>query len=213
MENEQKEMKIEEIQAKINDILDLNEMEALIKSNQVEFDLEGKKYRVCKPSFAQKQEVYSKKSEKFIELLRNDNLVLENDLKKMYFKKNIDIDKMTRELQAKIQVRDGLMLELGKAIKEEKADFELKNYKVEIEKLNSEIQAASIYKTQLLQFSIENQVLIYTYSYLTFLTAEKKEGETWVRVWTNYEDFKNDKENLVNKFSYYVTMLTSIEEL
>jgi hypothetical protein len=105
------------------------------------------------------------------------------------------------------------MIKLGELIKNKGNEIELNNFKNEIEILNSEIGLLSIRKTSFLEFSLENQVMIYTYSYLTYLLAEKKEGENFVRVWNTYADFENDKENLVNKFSYYVTVMTGVEEL
>jgi len=209
----QKEQEINEVQKKINEVLNLGEIEDLIKSNEKIFEVNNITYRVRKPTFKQRQEAYKKRIEKFTELLQNDKYVLESDLKTSYLKRNIDIDAMTRSIQNKMNNRDSLMLKLGEMIKNKVAENELETVKNEVQALNKEIQRLSIQKTNLLEFCIENQVAIYTYSYLTFLLAEKKEGDNWVRVWNTWEEFENEKEGLINRFSYYVTMMSGWEEM
>jgi hypothetical protein len=213
LENLKTEQEIKEIKDKIQDMLNLNEIEELIKKNEHTFEFEGITYRVTKPNFKQKQEAYKRRIEKFTELLQNDKYMLEKDLKETYLKRGIDIDALTKEIQNKMKQRDDLMIKLGELIKNKGNELELNNFKNEIEILNSEITFLSIRKTSYLEFSLETQVMVYTYSYLTYLLAEKKEGESFVRVWNTYSDFENDKENLVNKFSYYVTVMTGVEEL
>ncbi len=211
--NETKEVKVEEIQKKINDILDLSEMEDLIKSNEKIFELNNVTYRVRKPNLKEKQEAYRKRVEKFTELLYDKKYKLEEDLKQVYLERGIDINAITLDIQNKMLKRDGLMVKLGEAIKNKAVEPDLLAYKEEITDITFQIQNLSIRKTGLLEYSIENQVMIYAYSYLTFLIAEKKEGEQWVRVWKDWSEFENDKEVLVNKFSMYVTLISNIEEI
>jgi len=207
------ETTIKEVQDKLKDILNLNEMENLIKSNEIEFDYKDTKYRVKKPTFSQKQEAYKKRVEKFTELIQDPKYILESDLKITYLKRNVDIDAMTREMLELIQKRDKLMVELGGVIKDKGTESELKQYKEEIEKLNNQIQILNIKKSSYLEFSLENQVMIYTYSYMTYLLSEKLVEDKWVKVWATYQDFENDKEGIVNKLSYYTTLIFGVEEL
>lgn len=225
MNDIEKKEKIEEISNKLKDILNMNEIESLLKSNEIVFEEGDMKYRVRKPSFKQKQEAINKRVEKFTELIKNDKYMLEEDLKVQYLKRGIDIDGYTKKIQQAMQERDRLMLKLGEEIKNKTDEKDWALYKEEIEKTNVDIQRYTIEKTKLLEFSIENQVLIYTYSYLTFLLGEKylkgkdlgegnKEPDPgWLKVWNTWEEFQNEKENLINKFAYYTTFLTSIEEL
>ena len=208
-----KEKTLEEIKKKMNDLLDLSEIEELIKSNEKIVEIDGVTYKVGRPTFRQKQEVYKKRIEKFTELLQNDKYILEADLKASYLKRNINIDEMTNKIMNLIKRRDDLMLKLGEAIKNGAPDPDLTQYENQIKELSQEISLDTMKKTILLEFCIENQVLIYIYSYLTFILAEKKEGENWVKVWNTWEDFQNDNSNLGNKLSYYVTMLNSLESL
>jgi len=207
------EQKIEEIRKKITDILDLGEIEELLKTNEKIFEYNGVTYRVRKPNFKEKQEAYQKRIEKFTELLKNEKYSLEEDLKQSYKKRGIDIDVISQEMYDKIKKRDELMIQLGELIKNGAPDSDLQKFKIEVQSLNTEIQLLSIRKTSLLEFSIENQVLIYTYSYLTLLLSEKKEGENWVRVWKTFDEFQSDTSAAVNRLSYYVTLITSTNEL
>lgn len=206
-----KEQEIENIKKKMTDILDLTEIEELLKSNEKIFEDNGVTYRVRKPNYKEKQEVYQKRVEKFTELLGNEKYSLESNLKKMYLKRNIDIDAMTINMTNKIKRRDELMLQLGELIKNGGSEDDLKKYEDEIKLLQEEIKLISINKTSLLEFSIENQVIIYTYSYLTFLVSEKKEGENWVKVWKDFNEFQNDSTSIGNKLAYYVTLISSLE--
>lgn len=206
------EEQIKDIKKKMTDVLELSETEELLKSNEKIFEHEGVTYRVRKPTFKEKQEVYQKRVEKFTELLKNDKYSLERDLIKTYLKRDIDIEAMSQEMFNKAKRRDDLMVQLGELIKNGSPDNELEQYKTEIQQLNAEIQAVTIQKTSLLEFSIENQVLIYVYSYMTFLVSEKKEGDNWIKVWKTFDEFQNSTGSLVNKLSYYTTLMGGYEE-
>jgi len=217
MENEIKEtsseLQVAEIKKKLTDLMDLSATEELLSNNNKIFEENGVTYRVHKPTFKEKQEIYQKRVEKFTELLNNEKYFLEKDLKKTYLKRDINIDAMTQEMSNKMKRRDEIMLQLGELIKNGAPDDDLLKYKNEIQAINAEIQIISIEKTTLLEFSIENQVMIYIYSYMTFLVSEKKVGENWVRVWNTFNEFQNDSSNIVNKLSYFATLLGSSSEM
>jgi len=210
-EEQKKELEIKEVKDKITEILNIGEVEELIKSNEKIFEENGITYRVKKPDSKQKKETYEKKIEKFTELLRNDKFVLEKDLKELYLKRGIDIDGMTKKIREKMNSRDDLMFRLGEAIKNKAPIPDLETFKKEIQSLNEEIQDLSIEKTRYLEASIEQQVMIHTYSYLTYLIGEKKEGDNWVRIWNSWDEFENDKDKIANRVSYYCTLMSSIE--
>lgn len=209
--NEQKEIKIEEVEKKVKEILNISEVEDLIKSNEKIVDYKDVTYRVKKPNFRQKQETYSKRVERFTYLLKDDKYMLESDLISNYKKRGIDIDDISKKINDLQIKRNDLMFNLGEAIKKGSSDSDLNKYKEEIESLNNEIRILTFQKTSYLEFSIENQVMIYMYSYLTFILTEKKDGENWVRLWNTWEEFQSSSEDLINLLSYYITMLTTLE--
>lgn len=215
MEEQMKEelqiQKIEELSKKINEVLDLGETEELLKSNEKIFEVEGVTYRVRKPIYKERRELYQKRLEKFTELLNNEKYALEDSLKKMYKKRDIDIDALSLEIANKLKRRNELMFQLGELIKNNAPEADLEKFKNEILNLQNDVRSISIQKTQLLEYSIENQVLIYIYGYLTFLISEKKEGDNWVRVWNSFEDFQNDLSALANQLSFYSAYIGNVD--
>ena len=209
--DEIKEQKAEEIKEKIGNIMNLDKIADLLKSNEKEFIIGGITYKVRKPNAYEKQEAYKKRIEKYVELLKDDKYSLEEDLKNIYLKRGIDIDKMNSDMNFLNKTKETFMEKLGAALANKAGDAETENYKKEIETLNNQIYDISNKKTRLLEFSIENQVLIHTISYLTFLITEKKEGESWVKVWKTWENFIDGDSDLVNMASYYTTFISSIE--
>ena len=126
---EQIALEIKDLEKKVKDLLDINEIDELIKSNEQIFDYEEKTYRIRKPVLKQKQLVYSRKIEEYTKYIQDDRYLLENDLKKLYLKRNIDIEALNAEIQNKITRRNDLMLKLGKALKDKAPDNELQQFK------------------------------------------------------------------------------------
>lgn len=211
-EIKQEEVKVpnkntDEVLKEINTLLNLNDIADLINSNEKIFEFEGVTYRVRKPNFNQKQEIYNKKMERYIEMLKNDKYLLAKDLVELYKKRGIDLNELDINLKNKIKKRDDFMVKLGGEIKNNANDESLKVLKTEIEELNLAIQVLSIEKTSYLEISIENQLNSYIYSYCIYLVTEKKDGENWVKVWDSYDKFMNDKQELLSKLIYYGTMM------
>ena len=203
----------DEVLKKMNDMLDLNEISELINSNEKVFELKGITYRIKKPNYNQKQEVYKKRIEKYIEMLKDEKCLLEKDLKELYKKRGIDTDEMQRNMNSKMKKRDEFMVQLGGEIKRNTSDPALKELKKEIDDINLQIQVLSIEKSSLLEFSLEQQLLIYVYTYFVFILAEKKEGDNWIKVWKDWDEFMNSDQELINRFSYYVTVIIGNEGL
>lgn len=207
------EKSTDEVYKKMHDMLNLNEIADLINSNEKIFEFEGVTYKVTRPNFNQKQEVYNKKIEKYVEMLRNDKYLLTKDLKELYKKRGIDLDTIEINLKNKMKRRDDFMIKLGGEIKNNSNEETLQTLKKEIEELNTEIQVLSVEKSSLLEVSIEQQLLVFVYSYFVYLITTKKEGERWIKVWNNYDEFMNSKQALINRLSYYVTMIIGSEGL
>jgi len=217
-----KQEQIQKANDEITKLRKLGEIEELIKNNEIEIEYEGTTYKVIKPTFSQKQDAWKKKIDKYVELLKNENNVLEADLRILYKKRGIDIDEMDKRMLTLQMKKDDLMLKLGEALKNKAPDNELEIYKKEIEVLLDEIQNISIKKTLLFESTIENQVLMYIYTYLAYLITYKKvigkdlgegnkEADTWIRLWNTWEEYKNASEALINKISYYAAFIIGID--
>ena len=81
------------------------------------------------------------------------------------------------------------MLDLGKAIKENRPNPELIKYKEEILSIGSSMQLLNQEKQSLLEYSIENRILMEVYSYMIWIISEKQVGNDWVQIWNTYEEF------------------------
>jgi len=163
--------------------------ETAIRDNQIEFEVDGVSYRVRKSNYKEKQDANQFRMKRFVELLRDPDVLLEKDLKQLYLKKGIDIDSIDKQVLGLDKQQKVLMLDLGKAIKNNKSKPELQQYKEEILQIASSIQMLNQEKQQYLEFSLENRILMELYSYVIWLIAEKQVGDKWVRIWNKYEDF------------------------
>jgi len=201
------EKKIQEKLSELKKNIDQTFVEELLANNEKEFEYKGVTYRIRRPTFKERQEAYQKRNEKFVELLKNDKYLLEEDLKKLYKQRGVDIDELDKKISLLQKQRNDLNLKLGKALEEKKSEPELKIYRDEIEKINEQIELLSIKKTNLLEYSIERQTFIFLYTYLTYLITEKKENNTWVKAWNSFEEFQNCSEDLVNLVSFYAAAM------
>jgi len=205
---------------KMKDEIDVNFVDKLLQNNEVEFTFKDIKYRVRKPSFGERQDGYKKRIEYYTQLLQekdeNGNFKYKDEisLRKLYKERGIDIDDLDAQFKTLEQNKKILQTKLGKALKDNKSDKDLESYKKEIEQINDNQKDISARKTIYLEYSLENQTSIFTYSYLAHLITEKQEGDKWVRVWDNYKDFENDDEMFVNTvLSYTFVMIIPSSEL
>lgn len=224
MEELENIQKIEAVKKKLNEIMELDAVGDFLKSNEFEFEFKGNKYRVRKPSYKIKQEAYQKRLSKYSILLKEKNedgtfkYSIEEDLLKNYKERGIDVDGMNKQMDNLVLDKERLMMRLGKGLTDKIAENELNLYRKEIEKINQSIQKLSAKKGALLEFSIENQVLLYFYAYLTYLMAEEykkgkdlgegnKESDEWKRVWNTFAEYENADEELILEFSYRAVFL------
>lgn len=205
--------KVKEITEKIQTSMDVDLIESTLKNNVFEFELDGEKFRVRKPTFSEKNIVYKKKVEKFTELIKDKSLMLESAWIKQYKERGVDIDELDDRMVALQKQKENLQLVLGKEIEAKGSEEDLKKIKDEIVQIQTEQAGFSVQKTTLLQFSIEYQLNVYVYSILTTLIAETEVNGTWVKVWKSYEEFENSDEKKVNKITFYASLIIRDETL
>jgi hypothetical protein len=186
-------------------------VEDAVKNNTASFDFEGVTYRATKPNYKQKQDVYKERVKKFTELLKDTAYSLERDLKKIYLARGIDLDGMITKVTALEKEKQNLQYKLGEALKNSAGDNDCIILKKEIERVTAEQQVVAIERNSYLEFSVENQVLIHMYSYMTYLVSEKKEGDTWVRAFNTFEEFLAGNESLINQLAFLTTALAANE--
>jgi len=211
--------KTEKIKEDMNKAIDETNVEELIRANVAEFEHKDIKYRVSRPNGVQRKELYKERGKKHIELLNEGSFKPQEVLINLYLKQNIDIDGMDRKMLALNKQKQDLNMKLGQALKDKASDKELQLFKDEIQKIRELQQELSIKKTNYLEFSLENQVNMFTYSYCSYLVTEKevkgeKEGETkWVKAFDKFEDFQNGDEELLNMITFRASILMMPQEL
>jgi len=204
--------------SKMNDIIESTLVEEVIKDNKSEFELDGVKYKIEKPNHKIKSEAYRMKTEKFLSLLGEKNkdgtfkYLLEDDLKKAYKERGIDIDKMGIKMTELEGKKNQFKFKIGKSLADKKNVSDIEIFKKEIEDINLEERKLSIKKAKLMEYAIEQQVLIFVYSYLIYLSAYKlNEKKKWVRVWNSFDEFENDQERIINNISFNATFILKDE--
>ncbi len=200
-----------EIAKELTEMFQRETVENAVNNNVGEFEILEVPYRVSKPTYGQKQKTYKKRAEKFTELIQDKTLMLEKDLKKQYKERGIDIDEMQTKIISLEREKHNIQLKLGEALVKQASDTELKAYKEQIEEIQAKQINISIEKTNLLDFTIEQQLFVFTYTYLTFLIAEKKVDDKWVKVWNTWEDFENSDEDLIKEISYHASLIMKDE--
>ena len=100
------EKKLKEVKGKLDELIKKDIVESSLGSNEIEFEIGFEKYKVVKPSYKDKQETYKQRALKYTELLTatddKGNYIYksEDDLKKIYKKRGIDIDEMENKIKA-----------------------------------------------------------------------------------------------------------------
>jgi hypothetical protein len=208
------ENKIDEVKAlqeKVNKFLEMEKVVDLLTKNVVEFEHDGIKYRIRKPTYKQKMEVNEKRIYKYTDQLKNTSLLMEKDLIEIYKKRGIDIPALDSKILTLDKTRKALMLKLGEGLKQLLPDTELKTLKDEIQSILKEQQELTLQKILYLDSSVESQVNIYVFTYLGFLLTERQDGGNWVRGWIDYEEFMNQPDSLINTITFYVTFVSQAE--
>lgn len=191
---------VQKIIDKLNEDRDIAQLEDLLHSNIKEFELNDKKYRVRLMSLKEKEELHFLRLQKFGELFKNENILLEKDLITIYQKRGIDIDGLNDSLTKLDFEMINVQKNLGKAIAENNSEVTLKSYKDKYDVLKKERDIVQFQKDDLLQYSLENQLLSAVSEYVTYLTLDIYNKDKWSRLFKTFEEFQNCEDNeLINK--------------
>lgn len=211
---EERIQETKEVQEVLKKTLEEEKIKQMIENNEVEFEVENIKYKVKKPTHQDRQEVFKKKCEKQVELLKERNNdgtfrnLNEKDLIKLYKERGIDIDEISKTINS-LQVKEKqLLLKLGKDLKDQRPDNILDSQRKEISDIREKMINLSIERTDLLDMSIESQLLMFIYAYYTYLVTERFENDNWIKNWNSFDDYNKENNNeLVNLASSYTTYL------
>ncbi len=188
-----------------------SEVERKIKDNKIIFKIAGKIYRVRRPTYDEQMKSEKFRRTKYIELINDKSMLFRKQWNKKYKEKGIDLDKMDVDVATLQNKIESIMLRLAKTQNEK----DVKKLRDEILDLRTEQATISVEKTDLLSYSIEDQLMIAVNSYYAYLLLEKPakdireyEDGKWDRVFDKYEDFTTSQEtDLINKTYRYVSDL------
>jgi hypothetical protein len=209
---ENKELKgkdeAEKILTDMTQKFELDKMESIIKDNKIDFTLNDKQYRVRLLSLRDKEELDELRRKKFTQLLKDKDVVFEENLIKLYKEKGIDINSIKDEINKLENERITIELKLGEALSKNSGDAILKAYKEEIEKNNYLIQIKLIQKSDLLAYSFENQLLNYVAKLIAYLSLDILENDKYKRLFNTIEEFDNcEDEKLIGLSTKYALLL------
>ncbi len=207
---EKKELNKREIAEKllktINELDMGSAVERKIKDNKIIFKVAGKIYRVRRPTYQEQMDSEKFRRTKYVELVNDKSMLFKKQWVKKYKEKGIDLDKMDIDVIALQNKVEGIMLRLAKS----QNDKDVKKLRDEIVELRTKQAMISVEKTDLLSYSIEDQLMIAVTSYYAYLLLEKpeeaendEEGK-WIRVFDKYEDFtvSQDSDLITNTYRY-----------
>jgi len=207
MDKEKKSEKIaiaKEASKAYRDLEESVRMENIVKDNKIEFKSGDKNYRIRKPNLEEQQEIDDVRRKKYLELMRDDSYLFRKQWVKEYKKKGIDIDKMDNDIKLKGNKIKELLLKLA-TLNDKKLIGELKD---QILKLRDEQYLLNMEKTDLLSYSIEDQLMIYVNSYTACVILERKEKDKWVKQFKDYDEFQKCEDmDLINNIFYFLNYL------
>jgi uncharacterized protein YbgA (DUF1722 family) len=211
MDEEQRDETLEKLQKEVSDASNLAFVEQLVQNNEIVFKVDEKEYRVRKPTFDERQELFRERSQLYTKLLTDPSYPLEAELRKLYKARGVDIEKMEEQLRMLEKRKQDLYLSLGKMLKEKASDQDCQVLRDEVQSVIGEQTKISIEKTNLLQYSVETNVLVHVYTYLAYLVSEEKREQTWTRIFASLDEFKRSTGGLTNRLIMLASLMVQHE--
>jgi formaldehyde-activating enzyme involved in methanogenesis len=208
--NETRKEEIQEVTKAIKEVSDMTDFDNIITNNFVEFKSENKNYRVRQPNWEETDLANKAKMIKYREMVNEKDekgqpvYLFKKEWEKLLNKQGFNIEEQERkqkEIQATI---NDLNLRLATAEAKSIVDSIIK----EIEELKQDSYDILLDITDKLQFSIEDQLRIFSNTYLTYLVLEEKKEDKWIRTFSSFEEFnKCQKNDLLTKAMYILSSL------
>jgi len=150
-----------------------------IKDNKIEFEIKGIKYRVHKPTNAEGLQVRKARTKKYIELLKDDTYMLREQLIDLYKGKGVDIKQLEEDIkEISLQIED--IQEKVAPIPTESKEL-ISNYEQQVKDLIQKQSKIAIRLSELLEYSVENEILEFSNLYLIYSVLEKRNRRCYSR--------------------------------
>ena len=207
MSNEKSKERLQkELALKLQQLNEKEQLEGLIKDNKIPFEVKGIKYRVHKPTNAEGLQVRKARTKKYIELLKDDTYMLREQLIDLYKGKGVDIKQLEEDIkEINLQIED--IQEKVAPIPTESKKL-ISNYEQQVKDLIQKQSKIAIRLSELLEYSVENEILEFSNLFLIYSVLEKSKDDKWVKCFDNYDAFLNsDNEALILEATYNLSML------
>ena len=210
MEQENKENMAKELTERLSELEELGEIEKLINNNCIEFEHNNIRFRVRRPNCGEKIELEKARNNKYVKMLQDDNYKTREELTQLYAKRGIDVLEFDRKMDTFQAEINNLKLSLAQVTDIKEVDI-IKN---QIFSLMEKQAQVSIEKSNLLQYSLEDQLSLYLQTYLPYLLLEKEvEKDKWIKYFNTYEELEHSTDDkLIGKSHYYLTCLIHSSE-
>ena len=182
----------------------LLEIEKLIKSNVIDFEIDGKPFRVRKPNIKEYESIARYRRKRYMELVDDDSFLFRKQWMDKYEKKGINIKEMENKIYDKQNNINDLLIKLAQT----KIPSDIKTLKDEIVKLREEQFGLSSEKVTLLAYSVEDQLIMDVNLYTTYIVLEQLENKEWIKVFKTFDEFRNSEDSaIINRAIHYVSQL------
>lgn len=217
MDKEKSKKEVQEVKEAIKnlkEIVELENVEELIKDNKLVWEYKDMRYRVRPLTHGESRKLSKFRNKKYIELLEekdeNGNFVnkpevqLIQDLKaqgSMFTELEKEFKRLQHELKS-------INLKLGEALHNKEGEDIYSQYNKEVSEILIKIQENSLSRSSYLEASIERQLETELAIYMAFLVTEKlvdDKIDKWEKVWNNLEELEQAEEALVTIASTYAT--------
>lgn len=197
--------KLSEVTKELSELAQMKELEAILKNNFIEFDHNGKKYKVSKPTPGQLRKIQEAKAKKYTHLAMDDDYLFEEQLKKTYKKKGVDIDSLDFQIMELERKEQDLMIRLAKQSVDKQVE-EVKNMIIEVRNKKNDL---FLKKNNYLQYSIEAQVADYANEMLlsTILEVKNEEDKFEQAFKTHDELLSCPDQKLIVRSTYFLSLL------
>ena len=200
-----KEKLTKELTEKVQNLNEMEKLEELVGDNSIKFTVNEKKYKVSKSTNFQNKEIRKARTVKFYELLKDDTYKLKETLIAELKEKGYDVIAKEQEIKEIGYSIEDIQIKLAPVPTENKEI--IATYKNEIKELENKQRIIAERINELMEFSIEQELLSFSNLFLIYSVLEKEEDK-WLKCFKTYEDFlASNNEELILSATYNMSML------
>ena len=196
----------EKLNESMEELANNNFDDSIIKDNKIVFILDDKLYRVRMPLQGEQSLTEHKRNLAQLEYMKQEGCITKKQLMaQLRETKVVDIDQLEES-------RETLTKELKKfwfllATKDSAEKSKIAEYSEQITKIQSKLQQIAMDISTYLSPSLESRLEKFYVEFITALCTEKQEGNEWISIWKDLNEFNSADTKLTNKALSSMTWL------